>query len=170
MARSFDLSADFEDNVEEVHRAFTEEEYWRARLAHIPVDEWSLDSLRIEDDGTVEVTTLQVVHSQHLHALFKQFHRGDICIRRSETWGPVTDGTSTASITGSVDGAPVHVTGTAVLTGKPESAGSQLECRLAVKVRIPLIGGKLEKIIGTQLATLVAQEQEFTTTWITNNA
>ncbi len=174
MPRSFDLSADFDDSVEEVHRAFAEKEYWRARLADIPVDEASLESIRIGgesgNDGTVEVTTLQVVHSQNLHAVVKQVHRGDLCIRRDETWGPVTDGTATASITGLIDGAPVHVSGTATLSANPESAGSHLDCRLTVHVRIPLIGGKLEKIIGTQLAALVAREQQFTTSWITNNA
>jgi hypothetical protein len=33
-----------------------------------------------------------------------------------------------------------------------------------------LIGGKLEKLIGGHLATLLADEQRFTTTWIANHA
>ena len=113
MPRSFDLSADYMDNVEEVHRAFRTEEYWRARLADIPVDEAKLELLRVGGesgtDGTIDVITLQVVHGHHLAALVKQLHRGDLCIRREEKWGPVTDGAATASIVGAIVNTPVQV-------------------------------------------------------------
>jgi hypothetical protein len=36
-------------------------------------------------------------------------------------------------------------------------------------VRAPIIGGKVENLIGTRLAELVSREQRFTTEWITNN-
>ncbi|WP_142280300.1 DUF2505 family protein, partial [Mycobacterium paraense] len=47
MPHSFELSAEYEESVEEVHRAFQEEGYWRARLADIPVDEARLESMRV---------------------------------------------------------------------------------------------------------------------------
>ena len=37
-------------------------------------------------------------------------------------------------------------------------------------MRVPLIGGKVERLIGTHLAELVSREQQFTTEWIANNA
>ena len=173
MPRSFDLSADYKDSVEEVHRAFRTEEYWRARLADIPVDDARLESLRVGgesgNDGTIDVITLQVVHSHHLPALVKQLHRGDLCVRREETWGPVTDGTATASIAGSILGTPVNGAGTAELS-PIEKGGARLTFRITIGVRVPIIGGKVENIIGTHLAELVSREQRFTTDWITNNA
>jgi len=173
MPRSFDLLADYEDSVEEVHRAFREEKYWLARLADIPVDDARLELLRVGgesgDDGTIDVITLQVVRSHHLPALVKQLHRGDLRVRREETWGPVTDGVATASIGGSIVDTPVHVSGTAELS--PISpGGARLTFRITVKVRIPIIGGKVEKLIGIHLADLVTREQHFTTEWITGNA
>lgn len=174
MPRSFDISADCKGSVEEVLQAFSEADYWLARLAGSGVDDAKLESLRVGgnsgNDGTIEVATLQVVHSHRLPGLITQLHRGDLCIRREETWGPVFDGVATASVTGSVMGAPANVSGTAVLSPTAESGGSRLECRVTVRVRVPLIGGKLEKIIGIQLADLVTAEQRFTTEWITNNA
>ena len=93
MPRSFDLSADYEDGVEELHRVFGDAGYWRARLADIPVDEARLESIRVGgesgDDGTIEVVTLQEVHSHNLPAMVTQLHRGDLYFRREETWGPV---------------------------------------------------------------------------------
>ncbi|MEE3063681.1 MAG: DUF2505 domain-containing protein [Actinomycetota bacterium] len=173
MPRSFDLSADYQDSVEDLHRTFAEPDYWRARLADIPVDEARLESIRVGgvpgDDGTIEVVTLQEVHSRNLPAMVTQLHRGDLFFRREETWGPVTDGIATASIRGTIVDTPVNVLGTAELS-PIDRGGARLTFRVSIHVRIPLIGGKVENIIGTHLADLVSREQRFTTKWITNNA
>ncbi|BAX90863.1 DUF2505 domain-containing protein [Mycobacterium shigaense] len=166
MPRSFDLSAEYQDSVEEVLQAFTDEAYWLARLAASGVDDAKLELLEPGDNGALEVVTLQIVHSDKLPGMISQLHRGDLCIRREESWGPVTDGTASSTFSGSVAGAPAKVSGTATLFPAAESGGSRLECQLTVHVRIPLIGGKLEKIIGTELANLVSAEQQFTSEWI----
>ncbi|AXN42715.1 hypothetical protein DSM43518_02267 [Mycobacterium marinum] len=174
MPRSFDVSANYEGSVTEVLQAFYEEQYWRARLAETPVDVATLESMRVDGkpghDGTIEVVTLQTVFSHNLPGLVTQLHRGDLCIRREETWGPVNDGTATASIAGSIVDAPVNLWGTGVLTPNPKSGGSRLSLQLTVQVRIPLVGGKLERMIGTELSQLVTVEQKFTTEWIADNA
>jgi Protein of unknown function (DUF2505) len=172
MPRSFDLSADYAGSVEDVHQAFSEVDYWQARLADIPVDDARLETIRVGgesgNDGTIEVVTLQAVHSHNLPALVTQLHRGDLCIRRKETWGPVTNGAATASIAGSIVDAPVNVWGTAELSPIAQG-GAQLTFRITIQVRAPIIGGKVENLIGTRLAELVSREQRFTTEWITNN-
>lgn len=172
MPRSFDLSADYENSVEQIHRAFLEEGYWKARLADIPVDEARLESMRVGgesgNDGTVEVVTLQLVRSHNLHAIVKQLHRGDLCVRRKETWGPIADGAATASIAGSIEGTPVTVSGIADLS--PIAGGARLEFRISIQVRVPLIGGKVERLIGTHLAELVRREQRLTAEWIATRA
>ncbi|ORB85344.1 hypothetical protein B1987_17835 [Mycobacterium kansasii] len=174
MPRSFDMSADYEGSVEEVHRAFHDEDYWRARLAETPVDIASLHSMRIGGEsgsqGTIEVVTLQTVHRHNLPGLVTQLHRGDLCVRREEMWSPVTDGVATASIAGAIIDAPANLWGTAVLAPNADSGGSRLSLQVTIQVRIPLIGGKLERIIGTELHQLVMMEQRFTTQWIANNA
>ena len=45
-----------------------------------------------------------------------------------------------------------------------------MKFRATVEVRIPLVGGKLENFIGSQLVELLIREQRFTTTWIGENA
>ena len=172
MPRSFDMSADYQGTVEEVHRAFTEAEYWRGRLADTPVDVATLESLRVGgesgNDGTIDVVTMQTVRSHNLPGLVTQLHRGDLAIRREEIWGPVTDGVATASISGSILGAPVKLWGTAVLS--PITGGARQTFQVTIQVRAPLVGGKVEKLIATHLADLVAREQSFTTKWITTSA
>ena len=174
MPRSFDVSADHHRSVEEIHRAFTEADYWLARLEYSSVDESKLESLQVGgesgNDGTIDVVTLQVMHRHNLPGVVTQVHRGDLRVRREETWSPLTDGTTTASIRGCILDAPVSVTGTAVLSPLAASGGARLDVQITVQVRIPLIGGKLENLIGGQLATLVAEEQRFTTMWLDSRA
>jgi hypothetical protein len=174
MPRSFDMAADFQGSVEEVHRAFRELEYWRARLADIPVDLAAVESMRVGgesgSDGTIEVVTVQTVHSHNLPGLVTQLHAGDLSIKREEIWGPVSDGAATASISGSILDTPVNVWGTALLAPNAESGGARQTFHITVQVRAPIIGGKIEKMIGGQLAELVSWEQRFTSEWIANNA
>jgi hypothetical protein len=170
MPRSFDLSADYDGSVDEVHRAFTDENYWRARLAGSGVDVATLESMRVGDEDTVEVVTLQVIRSDKLPGMVTQLHSGDLRIRREEAWGPVTGGAATGSVAGSIVDAPVNLAGTAVLEPIEETGGSRLTFRATVQVRVPIIGGKLENIIRTRLAELVAAEQRFTTEWIAKTA
>jgi hypothetical protein len=174
MPRSFDMAADYQGSVEDVHRAFQEPEYWRARLADTPVDVATVESMRVGgesgSDGTIEVVTVQTVHSHNLPGVVTQLHRGDLSIKREEIWAPVTDGAATASISGSILDTPVDLWGTAVLSTIAESGGARQTFRITVHVRAPIIGGKIEKMIGAQLAELVTREQRFTSDWITNHA
>ncbi|HEY2449255.1 MAG TPA: DUF2505 domain-containing protein [Mycobacterium sp.] len=173
MPRSFDMSTDYGASVEEVLHAFSEEQYWLARLADSGVDDATLDSMQIGgssgDDGTIDVITTQVLRSDRLPGVVTQFHRGDLCICREERWEPITNGSATATVTGSILDSPASLTGTAVLE-PVDSAGARLKFRATVEVRVPLVGGKLENFIGSQLVDLLIAEQRFTTMWIGQSA
>jgi Protein of unknown function (DUF2505) len=174
MPRSFDMTADYNGSVEDVHRSFADANYWLGRLAASHAGESALESMRVGgesgNDGTVDVVTLQVIRSQHLPGLITQVHRGDLGVRREESWGPITDGTATASLTGEIVGAPATLSGIAILSPIAGSGGSRIVFEVSVQVRIPLIGGKLEKVIGAQLAAVVEAEQRFTASWIADHA
>ena len=168
MPRSFDLAADYQGTVEDVHRALRDERYWLARLADSGADHATLDGMSVGDDGSVDVSTTQVLRADRLPGVVAQFHRGDLSIHREETWTGVQDGRATASVTGSIPGAPVSLTGTAVLS--PSGVGgSRLELKATVEVRVPLVGGKIENFIGNGLVDLIIAEQRFTTGWIAEN-
>lgn len=168
------MSADYDGSVEQVYRAFSDKDYWLARLKFSAVDESKLESLKVGgesgNDGSIDVITLQVMHSQSLPGLVTQFHRGDLRVRREEKWGPITDGVATASLAGTIVGAPLDVWGTAEQSLIAETRGSRVTYRFTVHVRVPLIGGKLEKLIGDHVVNVLADEQRFTATWLTDHA
>jgi hypothetical protein len=168
MPRSFDLSAEYTAPVEQVHRAFSDEEYWRARLAGSGADTATLDAMVRHPDGSVEVTTTQGLRADRLPAVATQFHPGDLCVVRQEKWAPVSGGEADGEVTGHIPGAPASLVGKALL--RPNGSGSRLEFAATVEVNIPLLGGKVETLIGGALAELFIAEQRFTTAWIAENS
>jgi hypothetical protein len=173
MPRSFDMATEYGGSVEQVHQAFSDEQYWLARLADSGADDYSLDSMtvdRSEDPaGIVRIVTTQRLRADRLPGVVSQFHRGDLSIVREETWSPIRDGQSTATIKLTITGAPATLSGTAVLAPAKSGAGSRLEFKATVQVDVPLVGGKIENFIGSQLVDLLIAEQRFTTVWITEN-
>lgn len=167
MPRSFDMATDYAGTVEQVHDAFCDEQYWTSRLAASGADEWTLNDFSVGGDGGVDVVTTQVLRADRLPGVVHQFHRGDLEIRRAETWTGLADGGAQAAVASSIVRAPVTLDGEASLSAVGE--GARLVFHAVVEVAIPLVGGKMEKFIGTQLINLLNTEQEFTTRWITEN-
>ncbi len=167
MPRSFDMATDYETSVEQLLRAFHDQQYWLDRLAGSGSDEARLEALKTGPDGSVEVATVQILRADRLPAVVSQFHRGDLEIRRDESWTGLVEGRAIATVAGSIAGAPVALTGAAEL--EPVDASSRLSLRATIDVDIPLVGRKLENFIGNQLLTLLIAEQRFTTAWIAEN-
>jgi hypothetical protein len=169
MPRSFDMATEYGGSVEQVHQAFSDEQYWLARLADSGADDYSLDSLTVDDNG-LDIVTTQRLRSDRLPAVVQQFHRGDLSLVREETWSPIRDGQATATIQLKIIGAPATLNGTADLVPANSGNGSRLDFHATIQVNVPLVGGKIENFIGSQLMDLLIAEQRFTTVWITENA
>jgi hypothetical protein len=161
------MATEYPATVEQVHEAFCDEQYWRARLANFGADDATLDKLNVTPDGHVDVVSTNVLRATAMPALVTQFHHGDLRIRREEHWQPVRGGQSTGTVSGVIAGAPVTLDGSGVLA--PAGSGSRLSVTLSIEVRVPLVGGKIENFIGSQLVDLLTAEQRFTTVWITEN-
>src|ERR1700743_1458704 len=151
MPRSFDMPPDYVVSAGEVLRAFSDEQYWLARLTDSGADDTTLDSMQLGgssgDDGTIDVVTTQVLRADRLPGVVTQFHRGDLRIRREERWEPITDGTATATVTGSILDSPASLTGTATLEPLAESGGARLEVRATVEGRIPPFRGQVGRVL-----------------------
>ena len=128
----------------------------------------TLDSLLVDADGTVTVRVTQHLGRQLLTGLVAKFVPGDLKILNCETWRPVGDRQVRGQVNVSVSGG--LGSGRAEAWLAPASNGSQLRYAVRVEVKIPLVGGKLEKSIGAGLAKSIPAAQRFTATWIAENA
>ena len=161
------MATEYPGTVAQVHDAFCDRDYWQARLAASGADDAILDVFRVGHDGGVDVVTTQVLRADRLPAVVHQFHRGDLHIRRAETWTGLAGDVAEATVASSIHNAPVVLNGEGLLT--PLHRRAKLTFRATVEVRIPLVGRKMESFIGKQLMSLLDTEQEFTTRWITAN-
>ncbi len=167
MPRSFDVFTESPASVEQIHAAFGREDYWLARHA-VGDATITLDSLIVDADGTVTVRATQHLGRQLLPGLVAKLVPGDLKILYSETWRPVGDRQVRGQVSVWVPGGLGSGGAEAWLV--PAGNGSQLRFAVRVEVKIPLVGGKLEKSLGAGLAESIPATQRFTTTWIAEHA
>jgi len=142
MPRSFDVSAESPASVEQVHWAFSDKDYWQARLAAFGAGSATLDSLIVDADGTVIMANTLSLLRDRLPRLVTRLHRGDLEMVCSETWTRIGGGQVRGEVSVAVPGAPVSALGAALLT--PVQNGSQLKHTTTVEIKVPLVGGKIE--------------------------
>ena len=167
MPRSFDILTESPASVEQIHAAFRCEDYWLARIE--PGDAiTTLDSLVVDADGTVTVRATQHVGRRLLPGRVAKLVPGELKMLHSETWTPVGDRQVRGQV--SVSASPGLGSGYAEAWLEPVGDGSQLRCAVKVQVKIPLLGGQLEKSIGAGLAEGIPEMQRFTAEWIAEHA
>jgi hypothetical protein len=167
MPGSLDLVVEFPATVEQVHSAFSDEHYWVARLAAFG-GSTRLHSLIVHADGTVTVATTQDLRRHALPRVVAKGVPGDLKILRKETWRPIGGRRVSGEIVVSAPGALGSGRADAVLA--PTQEGSQLRFTATMEVKVPLVGGRIERYIGGQLAEQIHAMQRFTTAWISKNS
>lgn len=166
MPRPFDVCTDSTAGVDAIHTAFGNETYWRARLFEFGKDSIRLDSLTVDDDGSVHVSTTQDMGRDMLPAVMAKAIPGGLRVMREERWRRSADELHCEAVV-TATGAPLHATGSAQIT--PVGTGSRLRFTGTLQVRIPLLGGAIEKFIVSALADEIPAAQRFTTQWIAQN-
>jgi hypothetical protein len=80
---------------------------------------------------------------------------------QTEDWAPATgDGRRVCTYRVDVQGVPSHIDGTVTLS--PHEGGTRQDIEAQVKVSIPLVGGRLEKLAVDSGTSLLRDEAEFT--------
>ena len=162
MSRSFEVVAESTASVAAIHAAFRREDYWRDRLAGDGAA--TLEAFTVDTDGVVEVHIIQHLGRQILPALVVNFVPGDLKLLYRETWRPTADGLVRGESHVSASGGLGSSRADNWLS--PAGPASQLRSAGRVDVKIPLVGGKLEKSIGASLATSIPSTLRYTTSWI----
>jgi hypothetical protein len=167
MPRSFDLFAESPASVEQVHSTFKDEKYWLARLAAFG-GVGTLESLIVGPGDTVAVTIIQDLRRDLLSGLLSKVYPADLAVLHQETWIPITGGQVRGEVSFSARGAPGSGMGKALLA--PMQNGSRLKFNARLEIRVPFVGGTIERILGRHVVAGIAATHEFTTAWITGGA
>ena len=164
MPRPFDISSDSAAGVLQIHSAFADRSYWLARLAVYGGDSIVLDALDVDPDATVRVVTTQDMRHDVLPGPLAKVFPGDLLVRREEIWRRTGDGRVCGDVHITATGAPLIGRGPATLAAIAD--GSRLRFTGTVEVKIPLIGGQVEKYICGQVCEEIPGVNRFTADWI----
>ncbi|PRY14757.1 DUF2505 domain-containing protein [Kineococcus rhizosphaerae] len=122
------------------------------------------ESVAQDGDATV-VTTSRTVRTDVLPAAAAKFIGATAVVDQVERWGPPEpDGTRRARLTLTVRSAPVELVATTVLAPTPGGSAAQLDGSLTV--RVPLLGGQVEKAALPGLLQLIRSEVELAREWL----
>ena len=160
MARRIEHHTTSPHSAEKVFGALVDETYLRDRLASIGGNDAELVTYS-SADGKTSYQLKQGVPAEHLPSIAKSMLGGDLVIQRIENWAA---GAGTVEVT--INGVPGRLDGAFTITDN--GAGSKTTLVGEVKVSIPLMGGKLEKLIAEQVVVLLNKESEFTSEWLAN--
>ncbi|MEV4203462.1 DUF2505 domain-containing protein [Nocardia salmonicida] len=159
MATPLAFTAGYTHSVDAVRAAYSDEQYWKARIAEVGGPGARLDAFAVDGDQ-VRVQMVQSIPADQLPPAITAVRPGDLIIPRTETY------TGTGGIfEAHVDGAPAVVRGT-VTMAPDDGTGSTTAINGAIEVKIPLFGGKIEAAISEHLIELLANEAAFTEEWL----
>ncbi|WP_328388849.1 DUF2505 domain-containing protein [Nocardia sp. NBC_00416] len=158
MATALAYTAHYSHPVAEVRAAFCTEQYWKDRIAAVGGPSAQFVSLDV-DGEQVRIEVVQSIPADLLPPAITAVRPGDLIIPRTEVWTGIA-----GSFEARVEGAPAEVRGTITVTDEPDGAVAEISGTIEVKV--PLFGRKIEEAIGERLTELLAEETEFTNSWI----
>lgn len=154
----FTQSVSYPGTVDEVVTMCLTPDYLERRFGQFVVagsSTVSVEGERVSFTGTVRPELIPSATSR--------FVKSDLRIAFSEEWTRDEAGASSRTSV-AVDGAPVSVEAASTLA--PNDQGCVRDVTGNVSVRVPLLGGRIEKEAVTRLGSIVEREEALAATWL----
>lgn len=162
MATHFTHSAHIDARLETVFTSYGDEAFWRDRLAAIGSPRDTLDDFATTGDSTT-VTITQHIPDEDIPDVARKVLPGQLVIVRTTTFADFDGERFSSSARAEAAG------GLGVIKGGSEavSAGGVVveSATGQVKVSVPLLGGKLEKLVVTHLTRFFDAETKHLNRW-----
>ena len=167
MSRQIDFRSVSAHPADEVYATMVDPDFLRARLERIGGPGAGLLDHSADGGGARYLLRLGL-DAKDLPSVVRSVLPGDLTIERNERWTRQDSGRYLADVDVTIPGTPASATGGMRLRDLPDG-GSELAVRADVRVSVPLIGGKIEGVVGEQVQKLLAAETAFTEAWLTGN-
>lgn len=121
-------------------------------------------SAQVAEDGAHVIVRSERKLPAAIPSAARRFVGESITVQEVHTWThSEPDGTRHGTVTATFGGAPMEVYGTLQLL--PVGMGSQLGVVIHAKAHVPLVGGKLEQIVGEQFMRAMRKESQIAPRW-----
>lgn len=151
--------------AEKVYAATVDPAQLTARLAELGGRQAAL----LEHEHTEGGARFRLQHglaSADLPAIARMVLPDDVVIERTESWRLDGPGRYSGDVRVGIAVLPAEIAGRMTLADAG-SGDSELRIDGQVSVRLPLVGGKIEEVVATQVTELLAAETAFTEHWLT---
>jgi uncharacterized protein DUF2505 len=166
MASSLEHRSTFSTSADVVYGTLVDESFLTARLRDIGGKGAALlDHSRDGDRATFRMR--QGVDASRLPGAVRSILNGDLIVEREERWR-LEDGHHAGLSRVTITGVPGEIQARSRIAGR--DSGATLVITAQVQVNIPLIGGKLEKVVAEQVGKLLATEAEYAEKWLAGRA
>lgn len=123
-------------------------------------------SAQVEEDGSHVIISSSRTLPAEIPSAARRFVGESIQIHEVHTWAhPGIDGSRHGTVTASFGGAPMEVYGTIALHAN--GAGSVMKVVIHAKAHVPIVGGKIENVVGEQFMRALRKEQQISPRWFT---
>jgi hypothetical protein len=167
MSRQIDFRSVSPHTADEFYATMVDPDYLRARLERIGGPGADLLEHSADVQGARFVVR-QGIEAEDLPSVVRGVLPGNLTIERNERWTRQGSGRYVGDVDVTIPGAPASATGGMRLQDLPDG-GCELNVRADVRVSVPIIGGKIEGVVGEQVQRLLAAETAFTKAWLTDN-
>ena len=154
----FTQSISYPGTVDEVVTMYLTPAYLERRFGQFVVEGSQVVSVEGE-----RVSFAGTVRPELIPAAAARFVKSDLRVTFTEEW-TLNEAGATSRTSMTVDGAPVSVEATSTLS--PSDAGSAREVSGNLSVRVPLLGGRIEKEAVARVGRLTDSEQASAAQWL----
>lgn len=163
MPRQLEYRSTSQYPAADVYATMVDPAYLEARLADLGGARAALLEHHADDAGA-RYRLRHGLDSKDLPSMVRNLVPGDIIIERIESWTIAGPGAYHGGAQVEIPGTPASAEGGIRL--RDITDGSELIVRMAVTVKVPFLGGKIETVIAEQVTTLLAAETAFTLQWL----
>lgn len=162
MATRFSHTAHIDAPVEAVFTSYGDEAYWRDRIAAAGSPRDSLDEFDVSGDE-ITVTVTQHIPESDIPDAARKVLKGQLVIVRKSVYSGFDGERFTGSARAEAAGGLGLIDGGAETLGREGGAVESVSGQ--VKVSVPLLGGKLEKMVVGHLDRLFEAEYQHLRRW-----
>jgi hypothetical protein len=161
MAKRYHGSMHFDVAPDVVFAAQSDPDYVVWKHEHMAAFDVTAD---VREDGSgITISSSRKLPAE-IPSAARKFVGDAIQIDEVHTWSHAeTDGRRHGKVRASFGGAPMSVDGTLEL--RADGAGSVLDVVIHSKANVPLVGGKLEQVVGDQFMRALRKEQQIAPQW-----
>lgn len=163
MATRFTHSARINAPVETVFSSYGDEAFWHDRLATVGTAQDTLDDLVVADDA-ITVTVTQHIPDSDIPELARKVLPGQLVLVRTSTFTDFDGLRYVGSANADAAGGLGRIEGGTEAVTEGDAAVESLSGQ--VKISVPLLGGKLEKLVVSHLNRAFEAEYQHLNRWV----